>query len=142
MHSKFSTLFLAFVMVVVGATVTLAASKTFNENGTIQSETFYNPQTKQKEKTNWYDQNGVLKSQEQIVDAQTRVVTFYNEMGQKNTEETLVDGKRTKVRAFYPSGGVEREYGLKDEKIEGKFNVYFENGKLKQESEYKDGVEL
>lgn len=142
MYSKLSTLFFAFVMVVVSATAVLAASKTYNENGTIQSETFYNQQTKQKEKTNWYDQNGVLKSQEQIIDAQTRVVTFYNEQGQKSTEETLVDGKRTKVRAFYPSGGVEREYGVKDDKPEGKFTVYFENGKIKQESEYKDGVEL
>lgn len=142
MRCKLTALSLALLMLVAGAVTVLAASKTFNENGTIQSESFFNPTTKQKEKTNWYDQNGVLQAEEKFVDAQTRVVTFFGEKGQKKTEETMVNNKRTKVRVFYPSGAVEREYGLKDEKLEGKFTVYFENGKIKQESEYKDGTEL
>jgi len=142
MRTRLTPLLLIVALLFTMVGTALAASKTFHENGNLQSETFYNATSKAKEKTNWYDQNGALQSEEKFVDAKTRVVTFFADKGQKKVEETFVDGKRVKVRTFYPAGGVEQEYGLKDEKLDGKFTVYFENGKIKQESEYKDGNEI
>lgn len=122
------------------ASTALAATKTFHDNGQIQSETTYSGD--KITEVRWHDQNGVLQSVEKNIDAQTRVITFYNAKGQKTTEETHVNGKRSKMRTFYPSGSVESEYTLKNDLPDGKYFLYFENGKVKAEYDYKDGKQI
>lgn len=114
--------------------------KSFHENGKIQSIVTYKGE--QPEKALWHDENGVLQSEELYIDNATRIVTFFDAQGKKLTEETRVEGKRTKGRTFYPNGNVEKEYNFKDEKLHGPFILYFENGKIKAEFEYKDGDQV
>ena len=115
--------------------------KSYQENGKLLSETVYNGS--QPEAARWYDENGVLQSSEIFADAKTRVVTFYNPLGQKLTEETRVDGKAVKGRTFYPNGNVEKEYAFdQNGKLDGKFIMYYENGKVQGEYEYKNGEQL
>lgn len=133
---------LALFAIATFAANAAAASKTYHENGKLQSETFYNDQSGQKEKANWYDSDGNLYAEEKFSDAKTKVVTFFGEKGSKKTEETVVDGKRVRVRTFYPSGKVMLDYPLKDEKIDGKFIEYREDGKISKEIDYRDGKEI
>ncbi|HAD05016.1 MAG: hypothetical protein A2091_02205 [Desulfuromonadales bacterium GWD2_61_12] len=114
--------------------------KTFQENGKIHSIITYSGD--QPERALWHDENGVLQSEELYVDASTRIVTFYDLVGNKITEETRVDGKRIKGRTFFPNGNTEKEYNFKDDKLNGPYILYFENGKIKAEFEYKDGVQI
>lgn len=123
-------------------TTALAAAKTFHDNGKVESETFYNPQNKQKEKALWYDKNGLLQAEEKFSSDTSKVVTFFDEKGLKKTEETIIDGKRVRVRAFHPNGNVMVDYTLKDEKLDGKFTEYREDGKISKEIDYKDGKEI
>lgn len=211
--SKFSchVVRLALVLILIVAGTALAATKTFHENGKVESEisysgdkidqvswfdsngqlqttekfvdaqtkvlTFYTAQgLKASEETRingkltklrtfhpgpgdkvaaesvyaadklelnrFFDPNGVLQSVESFVDAQTRIITFHNAKGQKTSEETHVNGKRTKMRTFYPNGSVESEYSLKNEALDGKYQLFFENGKLKAEYDYRDGKQI
>ena len=114
--------------------------KSFHENGKILSIITYSGD--QPERALWHDENGILQSEELYVDASTRIVTFYDPLGNKITEETRVDGKRTKGRTFFPNGITEKEYNFKDDKLNGPFILYFENGKIKAEFEYKDGEQI
>jgi antitoxin component YwqK of YwqJK toxin-antitoxin module len=131
-------LFLVFASV----STALAVAKTFHPNGKLESETFYNLQSQAKEKALWYDQNGLLQAEEEFSSATSKVVTFYNDKGQKKTEETIVDGKRVRVRSFHPNGNVMIDYTLKDEKLDGKYLEYREDGKISKEIDYKDGKEI
>lgn len=133
---------LMLLWVLATAGTALAAAKTFHPNGKMESETFYNLQTKAKEKALWYDQNGLLSAEEIFNSDRSKTVTFYNEKGQKKTEETIVGGKRVRVRAFHPNGNVMVDYTLKDEKLDGKFTEYREDGKISKEIDYKDGNEI
>ena len=133
---------LMLFLVIASASTALAAAKTFHANGKLESETFYNLQSKAKEKALWYDQNGLLQAEEKFSSDTSKVVTFYNEKGQKKTEETIADGKRVRVRAFHPNGNVMVDYTLKDEKLDGKFTEYREDGKISKEIDYKDGKEI
>jgi len=132
---------LMFLLVIGSVSTALAAAKTFHANGKLESETFYNLQTKVKEKALWYDQNGLLQAEEKFTD-NSKLVTFYNDKGQKKTEETVVDGKRLRIRAFHPNGNVMVDYTLKDEKLDGKYSEYREDGKILKEIDYKDGNEI
>lgn len=133
---------LMLLFLIASASTAFAAAKTFHDNGKLESETFYNLQTKAKEKALWYDQNGLLQAEEKFSSDTSKVVTFYNDKGQKKTEETIVDGKRVRVRAFHPNGNVMVDYTLKDEKLDGKFTEYREDGKISKEIDYKDGNEI
>jgi len=133
---------LMLFLVIASVSTVFAAAKTFHANGKLESETFYNPQSKAKEKALWYDQNGLLSAEEKFSSETSKVVTFYNDKGQKKTEETIADGKRVRVRAFHPNGNVMIDYTLKDEKLDGKFTEYREDGKLSKEIDYKDGNEI
>jgi len=140
---KFNLIALACVFtLLVGlfATSALAATKTFHANGKIQSETTYNGD--KISEVRWYDETGALQSVEAFVDAQTKVITFYAAQGQKKTEETHVGGKRVKMRTFFPNGNIESEYSLKNDQPDGKYLLYYENGKLKAEFDYKDGKQI
>lgn len=140
---RIKTLAFLFVLLFLASISTaLAAAKTFHANGKLESETFYNSQSKVKEKALWYDQNGLLQAEEKFSSETSKVVTFYNEKGQKKTEETIVDGKRVRVRAFHSNGNVMVDYTLKDEKLDGKFTEYREDGKISKEIDYKDGSEI
>lgn len=139
-HSLSFLLMLLFL--IASVSTSFAAAKTFHANGKLESETFYNPQTKAKEKALWYDQNGLLQAEEKFSSETAKIVTFYNEKGQKKTEETIVDGKRVRVRAFHPNGNVMIDYTLKDEKLDGKYMEYREDGKISKEIDYKDGNEI
>jgi antitoxin component YwqK of YwqJK toxin-antitoxin module len=133
---------LMLLLVIATVSTAFATAKTFHANGKLESETFYNPQSKVKEKALWYDQNGLLSAEEKFSSDTSKVVTFYNDKGQKKTEETIVDGKRVRVRAFHPNGNVMIDYTLKDEKLDGKFTEYREDGKISKEIDYKDGNEI
>lgn len=133
---------LMLFLVIASVSTVFAAAKTFHANGKLESETFYNLQSKAKEKALWYDQNGLLSAEEKFNSETSKVVTFYNDKGQKKTEETIVDGKRVRVRAFHPNGNVMVDYTLKDEKLDGKFTEYREDGKISKEIDYKDGNEI
>ena len=133
---------LMLFLLIASASTALAAAKTFHANGKLESETFYNQQSKAKEKALWYDQNGLLQAEEKFSSETSKVVTFYNDKGQKKTEETIVSGKRMRVRAFHPNGNVMVDYTLKDEKLDGKFTEYREDGKISKEIDYKDGKEI
>ena len=133
---------LMLFLLIASASTALAAAKTFHANGKLESETFYNQQSKAKEKALWYDQNGLLTAEEKFSSETSKVVTFYNDKGQKKTEETIVNGKRVRVRAFHPNGNVMVDYTLKDEKLDGKFTEYREDGKISKEIDYKDGKEI
>lgn len=138
-----SLFFLSMLLLLIASAGTaFAAAKTFHANGKIESETFYNQESKVKEKSLWYDQNGILQAEENFTAANSKVVTFYNDKGQKKTEETIVDGKRVRVRAFHPNSNVMLDYTLKDEKLDGKFIEYREDGKISKEIDYKDGKEI
>lgn len=141
-RAKSLTFLLVLLFVIASVSSVLAAAKTFHGNGKLESETFYNPQSKAKEKSLWYDQNGLLQAEEKFSSETSKVVTFYNEKGQKKTEETIVNGKRVRVRAFHPNGNVMVDYTLKDEKLDGKFTEYREDGKISKEIDYKDGSEI
>jgi len=90
----------------------------------------------------FYDQNGKLQSAETFVDAKTRLVTFHNAKGEKTSEETHVDGKLVKMRTFYTNGNTESEYSLNNGVLDGKYLLYFDNGKLKAEYDYKNGKQI
>lgn len=142
--SRIKSLSFLLMLLVVFASVStaFAAAKTFHANGKLESETFYNLQSKAKEKALWYGENGLLQAEEKFNSETSKVVTFYNDKGQKKTEETIVDGKRVRVRAFHPNGNVMVDYTLKDEKLDGKFTEYREDGKISKEIDYKDGNEI
>lgn len=139
---KFLPFLLMLLLVLATVSTTFAAAKTFHANGKLESETFYNPQSKAKEKALWYDQNGTLQAEEKFSSETSKVVTFYNDKGQKQTEETIVDGKRVRVRAFHPNANVMVDYTLKDEKLDGKYTEFREDGKISKEIDYKDGNEI
>lgn len=117
-----------------------AAKRTYFENGKVQSETVYNGTMP--EKTLWYNDAGILQSEERFVGADTKVITFFNPEGKKTTEETRTNGILMKVRTFYASGNVEQEYTVKNNVIDGKLTIYYESGKIKAEHEFKDGKEI
>lgn len=133
---------LMLLLVLASVSTAFAVAKTFHANGRLESETFYNPQSQAKEKALWYDQNGLLKAEEKFTGDTSKVVTFYNDKGQKKTEETIVNGKRVHIRAFHPNGNVMLDYTLKDEKLDGKYTEYREDGKISKEIDYKDGKEI
>lgn len=133
---------LMFLLVIASVSTALAVAKTFHANGRLESETSYNPQSQAKEKSLWYDQNGLLQAEENFNSDTSKVVTFYNENGQKKTEETIIDGKRVRIRAFHPNGNVRIDYTLKDEKLDGKYSEFREDGKISKEIDYKDGKEI
>ena len=133
---------LILLLMIASVSTALAAAKTFHANGKLESETFYNQQNKGKEKALWYDQNGLLQAEEKFSSDTSKIVTFYNDKGQKKSEETIDNGKRVRVRAFHPNGNVMVDYTLKDEKLDGKFTEYREDGKISKEIDYKDGKEI
>ena len=133
---------LILLLMIASVSTALAAAKTFHANGKLESETFYNQQSKGKEKALWYDQNGLLQAEEKFSSDTSKIVTFYNDKGQKKSEETIDNGKRVRVRAFHPNGNVMVDYTLKDEKLDGKFTEYREDGKISKEIDYKDGKEI
>ena len=102
--SRIKSLSFLLMLLLVIATVStaFAATKTFHANGKLESETFFNPQNKAKEKALWYDQNGLLQAEEKFTSDNSKIVTFYTDKGLKKSEETIVDGKRVRVRAFLP----------------------------------------
>lgn len=135
--------FLLTLLLVFGTVSTVfAAAKTFHPNGKLESETFYNLETTVKEKALWYDEKGLLQAEEKFTADNAKIVTFYNDKGQKSSEETLVDGKRVRVRSFHANGNVMIDYTLKDEKIDGKYREYRQDGKISKEIDYKDGKEI
>ena len=112
----------------------LAAVKTFHENGKLKSETFHNPQNKAKEKTLWYDQEGLLKSEELFSSATSKVVTFYSDNGQKTTEETFIDGTRVRLCAFQANGNLKSQtFHNPQNKAKEKTLWYDQEGLLKSE---------
>lgn len=119
-----------------------AVTKTFHVNGRLESETFYDQQSQAKEKSLWYDVNGLLRAEEKFTAETDKVVIFYNEKGQKKIEETIISGKRVHIRAFHPNGNIMIDYTLKDEKLDGKYREYREDGKILKEIDYKDGNEI
>lgn len=135
--------FLLTLLLVIGSLSTaLAAAKTFHANGKIESETFYNLETKVKEKTLWYDAKGLLSAEEKFSGENAKIVIFYNDKGQKISEETVVDGQRVRVRSFHANGNVMIDYTLKDEKLDGKYHEYRQDGTISKEIDYKDGKEI
>ena len=142
--SRIKSLSFLLMLLLLSASVStaFAVAKTFHANGKLESETFYNQQTQAKEKAQWYGENGLLRAEEKFAGDTSKVVTFYNDKGQKKTEETIVDGKRVRVRAFHPNGNVMLDYTLKDEKLEGKYMEYREDGKISKEIDFKDGKEI
>lgn len=137
LYFLFITLFM-----VVSTTSALASARTFHPNGRLESETTYNPQTRIKEKSLWYDQNSLIQAEELFSSSTSKIVTFYNDKGQKKSEETIDNGKRVRVRAFHPNGNVMLDYTLKDEKLDGKYTEYREDGSISKEIDYKDGNEI
>ncbi len=140
--NKFLPCLFMLLLILVCASTAFAVAKTFHANGKLESETFYSPQNQTKEKTLWYDQNGILLAEEIFSSETSKVVTFYNDKGQKKTEETIIAGKRVRVRAFHPNGNIMVDYTLKDEKLDGKYTEYREDGKISKEIDYKDGKEI
>ena len=135
--------FLFILLLVIGSVSTaFSAAKTFHANGKLESETSYNQKTKEKEEARWYDKSGLLQAEEKFTGENSKVVTFFNEKGQKNIEETIVAGKRLRVRSFHPNGNVKIDYTLKEEKLDGKYREYREDGKIAKEIDYKDGKEI
>jgi antitoxin component YwqK of YwqJK toxin-antitoxin module len=133
---------LTLFLLIAPLSTAFAAAKTFHANGKLESETFYNQETKEKEKALWYNANGLLQSEEKFTGDNSKVVTFYNDKGQKSTEETIVDGQRLRVRSFHANGNVKLDYTLKDEKLDGKYREYREDGKIAKEIDYKEGKEI
>lgn len=140
--NKFFPCLIMLLFILACTSTAFAVAKTFHANGKLESETFYNPQNQTKEKTLWYDQNGILQAEEKFSSETSKVVTFYNDKGQKKTEETIIAGKRVHVRAFHPNGNIMVDYTLKDEKLDGKYTEYREDGKISKEIDYKDGKEI
>jgi antitoxin component YwqK of YwqJK toxin-antitoxin module len=136
------TFLLTLLLVITSVSAAFAAAKTFHPNGKLESETLYNQQSQAKEKSLWYDTNGTLQAEEKFTGDTSKIVTFYNDKGQKKTEETIIDGKRVRVRAFHPNGNIMIDYTLKDEKLDGKYTEYREDGKISKEIDYKDGKEI
>lgn len=138
----YPTLFVAIVAIfaVLISTQAFAAKRTYFENGKVQSETVYNGTIP--EKTLWYNDAGILQSEEKHVAPDTKVITFFSPEGKKTTEETRTNGVLLKVRTFYASGNVEQEYSVKNNVIDGKLTIYYESGKIKAEHEFKDGKEI
>ena len=139
---RFFSFLLMLLLVIASVSTALAVAKTFHPNGKLESETLYNPQSKAKEQTLWYDQNGLIHAEEKFSSDTSKVVIFYNDKGQKKIEESIVDGKRVRVRTFHPNGNVMIDYTLKDEKLDGKYTEYREDGKVSKEIDYKDGNEI
>jgi hypothetical protein len=139
---KLFSFLLMLLLVITSASTALAVARTFHPNGRLESETLYHPQSRAKEQRLWYDQNGLIQAEEKFSSDTSRVVIFYNDKGQKKTEETIVDGKRVRVRTFHPNGNVMIDYTLKDERLDGKYTEYREDGKVAKEIDYKDGNEF
>lgn len=140
MRNQTGITLLAIILSALFCTPAFAAKRTYFENGKVQSETTYIGTTP--EKTLWYNDAGVLQSEERPVAPDTKVITFFNPEGKKTTEETRTNGVLIKVRTFYASGNVEQEYTVKNNVIDGKLTIYYESGKIKAEHEFKDGKEI
>lgn len=54
-------------------------------------------------------------------------------------EYTITEGKMTRLRGFYESGQVERDFPFKDGISHGKFIMWYENGKKYVEEDYVNG---
>lgn len=139
---KSCSFLLILLFLLVSASAAQAIARTFHSNGKIESETTYNQQTQAKEKSLWYDQNGSLQAEEKFSGDTSRLVTFYNEKGQREIEETIVDGKRVRVRAFHANGNVKIDYTLKDGNLDGTYKEYREDGQIFKEIDYKGGKEI
>ena len=70
-------------------------------------------------------------------------MTYWHENGQKESEGSLIDGKKDGKWTFWDGCCFkvhkEKEGNYKDDKKDGKWTTWYKNGQIESESNWKDG---
>lgn len=120
-----------------------ARNKQFAENGTIVAEGNFINQLKDSIWRFYSDFDSTLLSEESYRNNLKHGIskTYFPEGGQLSEIQEFKDGIRDGIwKKYFQEGAVMLEANYQNDELEGKFVIYFENGKVKIEGEYLHGV--
>jgi len=116
----------------------LAAGKGFYPDGKLQWEYLF--QEGQISEAKWFNEDGKLQSREIYVDGKPETTEGYREDGTLEWQVKNLETGRQDVTRYDPSGQVTARYQVLNDKPDGEYSIYYEDGKIKQTVTYKDGI--
>jgi antitoxin component YwqK of YwqJK toxin-antitoxin module len=82
-------------------------------------------------------ENLIEEVKERYDNGEVKVVEYYKKVGQNQKLDKR--GKSGKRVSYYENGRIWEEGNFKDGKKDGKWTTYYENGQIKEEGNFKDG---